>query len=764
MRKKIKMLAAVLLCLPLVLTGCKEIENIPELLEPASEVKTFRPVEKRTLGEYCMELGDVEAEQYCHFYTKSMEIAKINCVLGQFVHEGDVLVEGNTKYTERQIQSLQNEYDKMVQTHDYDEKIYEYNLKNMQLTRELTAYLEGEDAAKDVDTQIKFMEDDHVLDVELYEYTIQSLQNDMAELRKLVSESNLVAKKSGYVTYVKNLTSSSANLAMADENVVVVSDYDDLYIHVDCITRDYRYTDYAVKYTYIDGKKVYITEKEYSPKTIITGKAKNTYPDVKLVPEGDVKLTLGETLVLSFFHLDKEDVLVIGKDSSDSDADGTFVYVKGADGNVEKRYYEGGFTDDNYIEVVSGLSEGEEVLYEQETTVPVKYETCEATIGEYIHTEEIHNAKIAKSGGKKYQTTVSGTVEEVLADVGDEVHTGDVLMTIRVATGKGAMTEADNTVTHLEEDYNEEKKNRTKKVDDLVLLKDSDNGNADILEAQLKALKKPEEGSTPDKIASYNAKKVALESQINTLRINAQTNINQIEICYLEQQKSDVEYSYDMKEAKNQQSYQREANNGTGLIQIKATEDGIVDSVHVSVGNYVSPSETERNLLTTVSMFENYATFAFNEHMPMPVGYKFTVEDEDNNKYSCECVSTNDMDRVYATSEGEDVTLTVGSATQNGRDVVKVDNPEFFTLMLSDFGGSIEEWKIDNLVFVPGSYVYTEETFMHDIYNYVWKLENGVPVKQYVIKGTEGGIGDDNNTVILFGVSEGDVLVKGLKN
>ena len=68
--------------------------------------------------------------------------------------------------------------------------------------------------------------------------------------------------------------------------------------------------------------------------------------------------------------------------------------------------------------------------------------------------------------------------------------------------------------------------------------------------------------------------------------------------------------------------------------------------------------------------------------------------------------------------------------------------------------------KIDNVLAVPGDYVFEETSFDKKKYNYVW-IKNGDEVyKKYVTVGTDQNLGNRNDPVIINGVKVGDILVK----
>lgn len=760
MMRKFKSLTALLLCGILILPGCKPEQAVPELIAPASEVQTFRPVERRAVADLKIMIGNVIPREYAHFYTKSVKIKKINVINGEYVEKGTVLAECDIDDVKRQIEDLRNDYNELVEKHPNELAINDYNIKNMQLNREMVAYLEGEEKAKDIDTQIKLMEEDYSYDVELFEYMKQSYLDEIADLNEILEENTLVARVDGYVSFTKDMTVSS--VASAGENVVIISDREDPVIEVAGMpVRDYPYAKYSVKYTYIDGVRQDLIDDEYSSQETILSKAKNTYPMQRMKTINPCKLTIGETLVLYYYRLDKENVLAVGKDSTDSDADGNFVYVKNPDGSLEKRYFEPGTTNADYIEVLSGLSEGELVLYEQEMSVPVKYETVEAGEGVFTKTAELRNVKVEDSKGKLYTAESVGVVEDIFFGEGDEVKAGDVLMTIKVGYGKGAMTEADNTIIHLEEDNNVRKEKAKKSYDDMILERDTKTTSADVLETQLKALKKPGENATPEQIAKYNGQKTSFEAQINVLRIEAQTIQNNIEIHTLNQANEDIAYNYNMTRARNAKSRLAESNDGSGALKIMAVDDGTVSKVHVSKGNFVQPEGADSKLITVSSYFDDCVSFSYKKTMFMPEGFTFTIKDEDNT-YDCECVSGMKTGKAYASTIDNDSYITMVSPEETTKELFRIKDKSFFK-KVSSFKGTMVETTIDDLIIVPGSFVFVEEDYLGDMHTYVWKEIDGVPVKCFVIKGTESGIGNDNEVAILSGVSKGDILVKAIK-
>ena len=59
---------------------------------------------------------------------------------------------------------------------------------------------------------------------------------------------------------------------------------------------------------------------------------------------------------------DKPDALVVPISTLKTDANGSYVIVRNPDGSQENRYVQAGIYSDDYVEILDGLSEGEEVV------------------------------------------------------------------------------------------------------------------------------------------------------------------------------------------------------------------------------------------------------------------------------------------------------------------------------------------------------------------------------------------------------------------
>lgn len=77
----------------------------------------------------------------------------------------------------------------------------------------------------------------------------------MALYQQIVDDGTLKAVHSGLVTYTKKLTDGRS--AAACENIVIVSDTDDLVLDIkDTAINEYKYSDYDKKYVIVDGENM----------------------------------------------------------------------------------------------------------------------------------------------------------------------------------------------------------------------------------------------------------------------------------------------------------------------------------------------------------------------------------------------------------------------------------------------------------------------------------------------------------------------------
>lgn len=754
MSKKRQQIAKYISCLLLTclfLGGCGKAEEIPELIDPVSLNQAFRPVERRDIGSPKIMIGHYVPQEYCHFYKKNTTIKEIKCDIGQYVNEGDVLAVADVEKLQEDLEETKAALNLCVAKHEIQPKIHEYTVKSLQSQRSACDYQYDTDGAAKITIQINVENENFSYDEKLFAFMVDHYNEEIADLEEVIQDSTLKARKSGYVTYIKD--TSTGNQANMNENIVIVSDYEDTHIEVSGLTiKDYKYKNFDIKYAVVDGEQVPIEEYDYTTQEQIYAKASDNYPNIRFKTVEGKQGKAGDFVILYFVNTARKDVLAVALDSTNSDEKGSYVYVKGEDGNLEKRYYEPGTGDDRYMEVKSGLEEGEMVLYVQEITIPEKYEPYTITLNDYVQTLQAKRYQRAETVNTAYFTPCDGKVKSVLVSEDNKVKKGDTLMVIDSGGGSAQIVEAENNLKHLEQDY-------------IKQCKDLDKQMGDLTEQSLRMITTIEMGG-PDGDGSLD------EPAIDA--INCQRGSLENEVKILGQQKELARLEYEDSLRKMTKAYNdiKKDNNGSGEISIVATDDGMVTKLYVKEGNLVKLNGDNHLLLSCARQNEDKVSVSMTRNADLTgevgaadveAGRRLTFSSKDQT-FESVCIGSVINNKSYAfTEDGKTYITTCINADDKNKFIASIDDPSFFNEgnMLTDCNVEVEVVRIPKTVTIPGNLLYSEEIKLSkERQNFVWKIVDGEIVKQYVTTGTSYGIGNDTEAVILTGLEEGDVLAE----
>ena len=259
-----------------------------------------------------------------------------------------------------------------------------------------------ESTEDDYNTQIATEQENERYDKQLHEYRVQKINEQMALYQQIVDDGTLKAVHSGLVTYTKKLTDGRS--AAAYENIVIVSDTDDLVLDIkDTAINEYKYSDYDKKYVIVDGEKYDVTESQYTSE-VWYFQDKQPISGCVRGKQGKPFLTAGQMYPVYFEKTKANQALVVGKDSIYKDGDTRYVYVKNDEGGREKRIITTGESDENYTQVTEGLKEGELVYYNSTDQVPTKYSKYTVTRSDF----DIANY------GVRYSRSDAGTITETV--------------------------------------------------------------------------------------------------------------------------------------------------------------------------------------------------------------------------------------------------------------------------------------------------------------------------------------------------------------
>lgn len=188
-----------ILTLAIVLSGCKTVEEPPELIDPVSMKQTFRPVEKKIIGSPKILVGHYVPQEYCHFFKKATPIKEITCDIGQYVNEGDVLVCADTEKLREEMEDIQASLDLCIAKHLVKQPIHSCTVKSLEAQSSTCECLED---AERLTAQIGVEKENYEYDEKLYEFMVEKYNEEIADLEELIRDGTLRAKKSGYVTFV----------------------------------------------------------------------------------------------------------------------------------------------------------------------------------------------------------------------------------------------------------------------------------------------------------------------------------------------------------------------------------------------------------------------------------------------------------------------------------------------------------------------------------------------------------------------------------
>ncbi|MBO4775836.1 MAG: hypothetical protein J5515_04395, partial [Lachnospiraceae bacterium] len=516
-------------------------------------------------------------------------------------------------------------------------------------------------------------------------------------------------------------------------------------------------TKFKVKFAFLNGKKVPISEYEYTDSEIAFAKAQNVFPVMRFKPDEDVELKFGDFVLLEFYSADKNECLAVGKDSYLTDDEGMFVYVRNEDGSVEKKHFEGGMTDEHYVEVVSGLEEGEMILYTHESTPPKLDGEYEVKLRTYTDLSDSKGVKFVEQSSYLYLSPDKGEVDTLYVHDLDEVKKGDPIMRITLDAERGNIVDIENRIKKENSDYDAYTKSHTKAMEDLnkkyydALSDISHKG--DSLEAIKKSLASETDQS---KIMQLAQEKAMLEGDINGAAYTKQYAEIDMEIEKLEADFRKKQHDNTINSLNKKLATTKKENDGTGYKTIYAKYDGVISSMKVSEGEQV---DLNTRLCDTAVYFDDLVKFGgASGSLPTGFDYKITIEEDEFNAH---VIAGNIGRFAHVFTENGKVKSTP-PVTDASAFYARVDGEDFYK-MSSQFqvlGTFYESLRVENMLYVHGDYVFEEISFDKKTYYYVWVKNGDEYFKRYVETGTSQNLGKKNDPVIINGLHVGDILVK----
>mgnify|MGYP000940386148 CR=1 FL=1 len=732
----IKKLAVLGICVSFVAGGCGKMteSSIPKLEEPVALNEAYRPVEYGTIGSMQVLMATAVPRDYCNYYSANVNISQIYVEPGDTVNAGDVLAVCDVDEAKKQLQECKDALAHENETYEISAQISDTQIK----------LWESQAAGQENNTLIATEQENERYDKQLHEYRVQKINEQMALYQQIVDDGTLKAAHSGLVTYTKKLTGGRS--AAAYENIVIVSDTDDLVLDIkDTAINEYKYSDYDKKYVIVDGEKYDVTESQYTSEVLVLSKINNRYPDVCVESREKPFLTAGQMYPVYFEKTKADHTLVVGKDSVYKDGDTRYVYVKNDEGGREKRIITTGESDENYTQVTEGLKEGELVYYNSTDQVPTKYSKYTVTRSDF----DIANY------GVSYSRSDAGTITETCDYEGqivsinvkqdDTVENGMLLYVVDTGEGKAAITEAKNAIDSENESYAQKIADYNKQIKEL-----SEESNSADYDKQVKDLYEENNRQDEKPDTAYDEQQLKLNLQL----LDLQKKLAGADHTY---QLSRLQSAYDSISA---------GNDGKGNISVYAKNDGKVSKVSVKAGDNVEEGadilqitgNSTDVLLVQVKDSNSYKVYKDNI---ADVGERVSLELDGTTIYGS-CIGFAGYGReaqkgyINQDDKGVHITGNTDSGYGNAAFYIKLDNgiPDDLT-RASAVKFSYVSFK--KVVVVPTSIIHKQVNPMDkdDISYYVWKIDGDSVVKQPVILSdyTSG-----SNTLVLYGIDEGDEI------
>ncbi len=743
--KKISILIIMTMLLGL-LGGCEKKEiQAPELLAPVAVNEAYRIVGYGDIGDFQYRHGQVVPMDYCHFWKTRTDVAEIKVDVGQYVEKGEVLAVADIEAAEEMKNDIIAQKELYTARHTLNCGIYD--AKKQELNYRLMGYQELMDDENINATRLEMaiLDENHNYDVLLYEYNITAYNKDISKYQEIISDGTLVAKTSGYVTYVKDLSNGSG--AENFENIVIISDYNDCYVEVeDAWIRDSMFYYYPVCYTLLNGEKYYLNEYEYNPDELVIAGNREAYPYLRLNFENaEAMPEIGSRIPVFFQKSITENVLYVGNDSLYSDDLGNFVYVN-KDGQTEKRYVEIGDTDKFNTEIKSGLEAGEMVFYSSESVLPENYKTVSVVSMDYDVLESTYNCDISNTRNSLYLSEYEGNIKNIYVNVGDYVEKGDLICTIETNESSAALVDMENQINNYKSSYTDTISNYDSQIKELE--------NQKAVAISVREQKATEEAvdeseiatstdATPEIATSTDAGEEA-EEEMPVRNYIPEELAYQIEQVKYQKQIYELEYAYQLGIMEQQYSKAKGKDDGTGASNIYADFSGEIAYIK-ALGSEVEYGDRVFNIKIES---DNKVVIKYSDKVNL--NQRIEITDTATGTVYTGRVSglsgTKTQNKVYLFTEDGEVCVT----SNKNNDVafyVSVEDESFYETS-GEYIAEYATTSIKQTILIPKDAVHVEYPTMGPELYYVWKIDEEQLVKQYVelagtTRITEGDINED---------------------
>lgn len=708
--QRITALGIAVLLVGTTLSGCadsSQSQAVPELLEPIEITLTGKKVVRGDIQDMEAYKGSVKAESISYAFSQGCTVEDMTVHVGQYIEKGDLIAKVNTEEYEKELSDLRAEIAYLEDINNIETQLADNQIQNAQV--DLNGMRSGsswyEEARKAVDAQIEKRE----FDVKERELVIKQKRAELTAAKSKSGSSDIYAEENGYLTYVKDFSvDNPSGYINANEIVAIAAKEDSYYISSTMPLVTAREAEFL--YAQINGKEYELMYDPYDESELKQAADAGITLESRFLCKEDLSTLAGSEVTVYAVSNYREDVLSVSADAFFTENNTDFVYLL-IDGEKVKQEVEDGIHTKNAVEIVAGLSEGDEV-YCQATDIPGSdYSLVTVKNSDLDITKRYDTAKTAYTLVSQVVNTIDGArVKEVCVKNGNEVKAGDTIAVLEAGSGNSAAL--DNSV-------------------ELAAIKRSYDYEMSLYQTELEELEERKQDMIENETTATAAyKKLALE--IRSLQLNME--------------KETVTYQYENGRLNRSYAQNRKEN---GEIYLRAERDGVVKELASLSEGYA----LDKNTLICKIVDPSFACVKlFTNGVKVPVGSKVSIAK--NNKEE-ELVGT--VVASYPEAEGtvyeEGRYLNEKSSQSNDATYIMLEDG-FDYEKLGAFGVKVSVWNVENAIVVDSGCVYTQGDGKTGK-RYVWVSENGNLSKRYVTVGYL----DSDVAWIVQGLSEGEQIV-----
>lgn len=368
MNKKLHALMCICVCM--VLTACGNdtgTMSVPELLEPVMSAGDTVKVEVGDIDNTEILTAEIIPHTEKLSFDREGTVDTVFVNVGDRVKKGDKLavLEGGIDNTE--LRDINNEIDAGKKNGELDNLELEYDIKILKLEGELledkvkkSSGKEKREAQKELDinkADIKIAEQNLMNRKEMQQIELAELQRKKELIEAEVEQYYIYSTIDGVVSYIMLDRGAMASKGFF---AIAVSDYGNLYVR----------SAFVNNREFMSAQRCYIThnDNEYDvvmrpydtaevKKLLESGVSVYSYFDYK---DPDVPLEMGTYVDLRIESGSSKNVMMLPINAVYTDSEKSYVY-KNVDGRKVMTEIKKGIVNSAYVEIVSGLEEGDEV-------------------------------------------------------------------------------------------------------------------------------------------------------------------------------------------------------------------------------------------------------------------------------------------------------------------------------------------------------------------------------------------------------------------